>query len=87
LYKYFREVNKMADVQDLISALEGGNKADANDVFASLMNDKINGAMDDRRAEIAQSFSAPAEEAVETELEDGVETDDEVQGLSDEEAE
>lgn len=74
-------------VKDLIDTLGDGNKAAANDVFNSLMADKINSALDDKRVEIAQQFGAPAVEEPEVEqeeefVEDEI-VDDEVQGISD----
>lgn len=71
-------------VEDLINALGSGNKADANDVFSTLMGNKINDAMDDKRAEIANSFSGVAEAPVEIEDE---QVDDDIQAVPDDESE
>jgi hypothetical protein len=78
----------MSNVQDLINALGSGNKADANDIFSSVMGDKINSAMDDRRTELANSFSGQAEEEAMSIEDNGVEeVDVDIQEFSDEEAE
>lgn len=76
----------MADVQDLINALDSGNKSEAGSVFADLMGDKINAALDDKRVEMARGFGAP-EEQLEIELEGDEEVDVDVQELSADEAE
>lgn len=55
----------MTDVNDLINALGTGDNVSAEDIFGSLMNDKINSAMDDRKIELAQGMMG-----VESEVED-----------------
>ena len=60
----------MPDVSDLISALNSKSQNDSNEVFAGLMQDKINSAMDDRKVAMAQSMTGTV--------------DDEVPGIQDE---
>jgi len=68
----------MTEVSDLINALDGNSKNDANNAFATLMQNKINTAMDDRKISIAQGMTGTAPELEEVEL------DDEVSGIQDE---
>ena len=68
----------MTNVSDLINALNGDSKNDANNAFTSLMQDKINTAMDDRKIAIAQGMTGTAPELEEVEL------DDEVSGIQSE---
>lgn len=70
----------MTDVSELINALSAGSNNDANNAFSSLMQDKINTAMDDRKIAIAQGMSGTT-----VEVED-VEIDDEVPGIQDEDS-
>lgn len=82
----------MADVQDLINALGSGNKANANDVFSSLMSDKINTSLDDKRIEMASQFGAPEEPVDMQETEEEYDEEesfdnDEIQGFSEDETE
>lgn len=70
----------MTDVSELINALDTGSNNDANNVFSTLMQNKINTAMDDRKIAIAQGMSGTA-----VEVED-VEIDDEVPGIQDEDS-
>ena len=78
----------MVGIEDLISALDSGNKAEAGDVFASVMGDKINAALDDKRVEMAAHFGAeeaPAEmEAEEEFYPEEEELDVDIQELPDE---
>jgi hypothetical protein len=53
------------DVKDLIDALGAGDNVQASNVFGSVMADKINSAMDDRKIEIAQSMMGGQEEQLE----------------------
>lgn len=82
-------------VNDLVDALNGGNKADANAKFNSIMSDRINDALNDKRIAVAQAMGGTAaEEPSEMEAElaaepvEGDETlevaDDNVQAVSDE---
>ena len=57
------------ETKDLISALQGGDNVEASNVFSSLMADKINSAMDDRKVQIAQSMMGGEEEQVEMDFE------------------
>lgn len=68
---------------DLINALGSGNKSDAQNVFNSVMSDKMNAALDDRRTNIAQSYGQQEQEF--NEVEDDSDVD--VQSVSDEDAE
>lgn len=68
---------------DLINALGSGNKSDAQNVFNSVMSDKMNAALDDRRTNIAQSYGQQEQEF--NEVEDDLDVD--VQSVSDEDAE
>ena len=70
----------MTDVSELINALDPGSNNDANNAFSTLMQNKINTAMDDRKIAIAQGMSGTA-----VEVED-VEIDDEVPGIQDEDS-
>lgn len=68
------------ETKDLINALNGGDNVTASNVFSSLMADKINTAMDDRKVQIAQSMMGGAEEEqLELDLEDEVEPVEEVE--------
>jgi len=73
----------MSDINALISALSGKDMVQANNAFASLMQNKLNDAIDDRKVQIAQSMMGvdPDEEYEdeEEELEN-----DELQDVSDE---
>lgn len=68
---------------DLINALGSGNKSDAQNVFNSVMSDKMNAALDDRRTNIAQSYGQQEQEF--NEVEDDLDVD--VQSVSEEDAE
>ena len=50
------------ETKDLINALQGGDNVEASNVFSSLMADKINSAMDDRKVQIAQGMMGGEEE-------------------------
>ena len=73
----------MSDINALISALSGKDMVQANSAFSSLMQNKLNDAIDDRKVQIAQSMMGvnPDEEYEdeEEELEN-----DELQDVSDE---
>ena len=56
------------ETRDLINALNAGDNIEAGNVFNSLMADKINSAMDDRKVQIAQSMMG-GEEQLEMDLE------------------
>lgn len=56
------------ETKDLINALNSGNNIEAGNVFNSLMADKINSAMDDRKVQIAQGMM-DGEEQVEMDFE------------------
>ena len=68
----------MTDVSDLINALNGDSKNDANNMFSALMQDKMNAAMDDRKIAVAQGMTGTTVEEEEVKL------DDEVSGIQDE---
>jgi hypothetical protein len=91
LYKYFQAEYKMEKIGDLINALKVGDNASASTTFDSVMSDKINDVLDDRRISIAQSMMGTQPEIeAEEELEfDGeVDVDDEnIQGISSDETE
>lgn len=57
------------ETKDLINALQGGDNVEASNVFSSLMADKINSAMDDRKVQIAQSMMGGEEEQIEMDFE------------------
>ena len=70
-------------VNDLVGALNTGNKADANAMFNSMMSDRINDALDDKRIAVAQAMGGaqveePAEMEMEAELAAESEFDDDV---------
>jgi hypothetical protein len=44
-------------VENLIDMLSGNKTASANNLFADLMSSKINDVLDDKRAELAASYS------------------------------
>jgi len=71
-------VTKMTNVSDLINALDGDSKNDANNMFSALMQDKMNAAMDDRKIAVAQGMTGT------TVQEEEVDLDDEVSGIQDE---
>jgi len=64
-----------ASIDSLVSALQQGNMADANDTFAGLMTDKINAALDDTKIAVAQSMGG-ADADVDVWPDDGNEIDD-----------
>ena len=68
----------MTNVSDLINALDGDSKNDANNMFSALMHDKMNAAMDDRKIAVAQGMTGT------TVQEEEVDLDDEVSGIQDE---
>ena len=68
----------MTNVSDLINALDGDSKNDANNMFSALMQDKMNAAMDDRKIAVAQGMTGTTVEEEEVKL------DDEVSGIQDE---
>ncbi len=68
----------MTNVSDLINALDGDSKNDANNMFSALMQDKMNAAMDDRKIAVAQGMTGT------TVQEEEVDLDDEVSGIQDE---
>ena len=76
----------MTDVNDLINSLNADDVNGANAVFASVMQDKINASLDDRKIGLAQQM-AGVEAAPEPEEEvlndEDFEADDEVQGVQD----
>lgn len=57
------------ETKDLINALQGGDNVEASNVFSSLMADKINSAMDDRKVQIAQGMMGGEEEQTEMDFE------------------
>ena len=64
------------ETKDLINALNSGNNIEAGNMFNSLMADKINSAMDDRKVQIAQSMMS-GEEQMELDFESEEEMEDE----------
>lgn len=76
----------MTDVNDLINSLNADDVNGANAVFASVMQDKINASLDDRKIGLAQQMAGieaapePEEEVLNDE---DFEADDEVQGVQD----
>lgn len=68
----------MSDVNDLINALKGGDMSTTNVTFASLMQDKMNAAMDARKVQLAQTMVGAGPK---TEVEEEETEDDEVQEL------
>lgn len=87
----------MPTVDELIHAIASGDMVTANQTFATMMQDKINSSMDDRKIEMAQSMlgiESEEEQTDEDEDEDededngeedleGADDHDEVQGVSD----
>lgn len=64
------------ETKDLINALNTGDNIEAENAFHSLMADKINSAMDDRKIQIAQSMMG-GEEQMELDFESEEEVEDE----------
>jgi|TARA_B110000977_G_scaffold199114_1_gene285553 hypothetical protein len=62
----------MSNVNELINALNSDSNNEANNAFAALMQDKINGAMDDRKIAIAQGMTGTSVETEDEELNDEV---------------
>lgn len=73
----------MESVKNLIDALNNGDNIEASSVFASIMNAKINDALDDKKIEIAHGMAGLKNNTEESVNED----DDNVQTISDEESE
>jgi len=69
------------ETKDLINALNTGDNIEAGNVFNSLMADKINSVMDDRKVQLGQSMMAGEEEQLEMdfESEEEVVADEDVQ--------
>ena len=69
------------ETKDLINALNTGNNVEAGNVFYSLMADRINSVMDDRKVQLGQSMMAGEEEQIEMdfESEEEVVADEDVQ--------
>jgi hypothetical protein len=63
----------MSNINDIIAAVASNNMVDANNVFNSLMQDKINSALDDAKIQMAQSMFGHEEEPEIEEDEDEVE--------------
>jgi len=57
----------MSDVNELITALATGDMVKANDSFNSVMNNKINDAIDDTKIQMAQSMMGSDESETEDE--------------------
>lgn len=58
------------ETRDLINALNAGDNIEAGNVFNSLMADKINSAMDDRKVQIAQGMMGAEQEEMDFEPEE-----------------
>lgn len=54
------------DTNDLINNIKGGDVAKSNNIFNSIMADKINDALDAKKQEIAGSMYGAEDEAPET---------------------
>lgn len=69
------------ETKDLINALNTGDNIEAGNVFNSLMADRINSVMDDRKVQLGQSMMAGEEEQIEMdfESEEEVVADEDVQ--------
>jgi len=65
----------MSDVNELITALAAGDMVKANDSFNSVMNSKINDAIDDTKIQMAQSMMVDTDES-ESESEDETNNDE-----------
>jgi hypothetical protein len=52
----------MSDIENFINALDSGNTAGANDIFASAMNSKISAVLDAKKIEIANRVYNGAED-------------------------
>ena len=70
------------DVNGILSALKDGDKVAASDAFTSIMQSKINDALDDKKIEMAQAMSGVE---VEEPVED-LEADEDISGVSDDAA-
>lgn len=57
------------ETKDLINALNTGDNIEAGNVFNSLMADRINSVMDDRKVQLGQSMMAGEEEQIEMDFE------------------
>lgn len=71
----------MTDIADLIDAVAGDKKADAEDMFNSIIGDKLQGALDAKRVEVATTFYG---REIEDENEDIQDTEDESTGADEE---
>lgn len=67
------------ETRDLINALNSGDNIEAGNVFNSLMADKINSAMDDRKVQIAQGMMGGEQEEMDFDPEGEVEEYEDVQ--------
>lgn len=75
------------ETKDLINALNLGNNVEAGDVFNSLMADKINSAMDDRKVQLGQAMMSGEEEQVEMDFESEEEVEENEDVFADSESE
>lgn len=75
------------ETKDLINALNSGNNVEAGNVFNSLMADKINSAMDDRKVQLGQSMMSGEEEQVEMDFESEEEVEENEDVFADSESE
>ena len=75
------------ETKDLINALNSGNNVEAGNVFSSLMADKINSAMDDRKVQLGQSMMSGEEEQVEMDFESEEEVEENEDVFADSESE
>jgi thymidine phosphorylase len=66
----------MSNINDIIAAVAGNNMVDANNTFNSLMQDKLNSALDDVKIQMAQSMLVPDEELESEEPELEIEEDE-----------
>jgi hypothetical protein len=75
------------ETKDLINALNLGNNVEAGDVFNSLMADKINSAMDDRKVQLGQAMMSGEEEQTEMDFESEEEVEENEDVFADSESE
>jgi hypothetical protein len=75
------------ETKDLINALNLGNNVEASDVFSSLMADKINSAMDDRKVQLGQAMMSGEEEQIEMDFESEEEVEENEDVFADSESE
>jgi hypothetical protein len=74
------------ETKDLISALNSGDNVEASNAFTSIMADRINSAMDDKKVQLGQAMMSGEEEQIEMDFESEEEVEENEDVLTDQES-